>query len=68
MTSRTDFNLTKEQQTQFNDIYKETERKYPELVLDDIGRMRVNVLIAHSILNGDNFEAQKEDIEEIKDK
>lgn len=62
MTSIIDFNLTKEQQIRFNDIYKETEIKYPELVFDDIGKMRVNVLIAHSIINDDNF-----DFEEKKD-
>ena len=62
MTTKIDFNLTKQQQIKFNDIYKETEIKYPELLLDDISKMRVNVLIAHSILNDDNFdfETQKD--------
>lgn len=63
MASKIDFNLTKEQQIRFNDIYKETEKKYPDLVFDDIGKMRVNVLIAHAVINDDNFNY----IEEKKD-
>jgi 2',3'-cyclic-nucleotide 2'-phosphodiesterase (5'-nucleotidase family) len=47
------FNLTPEQEVKFNDIFEETKKLYPHLVADDIGIMRVRVLIAHSILTND---------------
>lgn len=47
------FNLTKEQQVRFNEIFEETKKLYPHLVADDIGVMRVKVLIAHTVVSGD---------------
>jgi 2',3'-cyclic-nucleotide 2'-phosphodiesterase (5'-nucleotidase family) len=47
------FNFTPEQEVKFNDIFEETKKLYPHLVADDIGIMRVRVLIAHSILTND---------------
>jgi len=50
-----DFKFTKEQKERFNLILSETKRIHPELVIDDISKERVKVLIAHSVINNDDF-------------
>jgi hypothetical protein len=78
MAGRVDFNFNTEQQEKFNKIYAETKRIHPELTADNVGKERVKVLIAYTIINGDvplvkkdNFdnvfeEITKEEINEIK--
>ena len=53
MSGKVQFNLTPEQQERFNEIYEETKKVHPELVADEVGKQRVKVLIAYTVLNGD---------------
>jgi hypothetical protein len=53
MAGKVEFNFTPEQQEKFNLIYAETEKLHPELLKDKVGKHRVKVLIAYTIINGD---------------
>lgn len=53
MSGKVQFNLTPEQQERFNEIYEETKKVHPELVADEVGKQRVKVLIAYTVINGD---------------
>lgn len=69
MSGKVQFNLTPEQQERFNEIYEETKKVHPELVADEVGKQRVKVLIAYTVINGDEALKPKKDenvFEEIK--
>ena len=62
MSGKVQFNLTPEQQERFNEIYEETKKVHPELVADEVGKQRVKVLIAYTVINGDEALKPKENI------
>lgn len=66
MASKVDFNFTAEQQEKFNLIYEETKKLYPELVADEVGKQRVKVLIAYTVINGDEaLKPKKDDFDNV---
>lgn len=74
MSGKIDFNFTPEQQERFNLIYTETKRIHPELIIDEASKQRVKVLIAYTLINGDdnlkelkkeNYEKQENTFNEI---
>ena len=68
MSGKVQFNLTPEQQERFNEIYEETKKIHPELVADEVGKQRVKVLIAYTVINGDEALKPKENVfEEVKE-
>lgn len=48
------FNFTPEQQEKFNLIYHETKKVHPKLVKDSVMKEKIKVLIAHTVINGDD--------------
>ena len=61
MSGRVEFNFTPEQQERFNLIYAETKKIHPELITDESSKQRVKVLIAYTVINGDDS------LKELKD-
>jgi hypothetical protein len=60
--SNINFNFTPEQQAKFNLILKETKELYPHLVGDDVSLQRTKVLIAYTVINGDEALKIKENV------
>ena len=54
MSGRVEFNFTPEQHERFNSIYAETKKIHPELITDESSKQRVKVLIAYTVINGDD--------------
>ena len=66
MSGKVQFNLTPEQQERFNEIYEETKKVHPELVADEVGKQRVKVLIAYTVINGDEaLKPKKDDFDNV---
>lgn len=49
-----DFKFTIEQEIKFNLILKETKKIYPHLCEDEINLYRTKILIAHTVIFGDD--------------
>lgn len=70
MSGRVEFNFTAEQQEQFNLIYAETKKIHPGLVEDEVWKHKTKVLIAYTVINGDEALKPKKDenvFEEVKE-
>jgi hypothetical protein len=60
-----DFNFTVEQKEKYNIILEETKKQYPHFFKDEINSHRINVLIAHNVIFGDNNDVKETERDEF---
>jgi hypothetical protein len=60
-----DFNFTVEQKEQYYLILEETKKQYSHLFKDEISSHRVQVIIAHNVIFGDNNDIKETEKDEF---
>ncbi len=58
-----DFNFTVEQKEKYNIILEETKKQYPHLFKDEIDVHRVRVIIAHTVIFGDDKKMEEKEVD-----